>query len=120
MHYTQDEWDKLIPHFPPGTNVSGTVLACQRFGVFVRLDELPDVPSLLEIIHFDINETSPNQLIQFPIDYPAIGDRINARILAWSAKPNDVRLTQLSHLNWISTKATLPDAEEMGDNATLI
>ena len=109
MQYTQDEWDKLIAEFPPGTNVSGTVLACLRFGVFIRIDELPDVPSLLEIIHFDINETSPDHLIQFPTDYPTINARIKARILAWSAKTKDVRLTQLSHLNWISAKPSLPD-----------
>lgn len=105
MRYTQAEWDKLIAEYPPGTCVSGTVRACKRFGVFVLLDELPDVPCLLELIHFGINESSPLHSIQFPMDYPTVGDRITARILAWSEKTHDVRLTQLSQLNWIPGNA---------------
>lgn len=106
MRYTQAEWDKLIADYPPGTSVSGTVRACQQFGVFVLLDELPDVPCLLEIIHFGVNESFPRHPIQFPIDYPEVGSRIDARILAWSEKTHDVRLTQLSHLNWITGNAS--------------
>lgn len=112
--HTQDEWNLLISQHPPGTTVSGTVIGRQRFGVFVRLDDLADVPALLEIIHFEMNETSPNDVIPFPTGYPQIGDKIQARILAWCAKPNDVRLTQLSHLNWVSKRPTLADSENDG------
>lgn len=105
MRYTQDEWNKLIAGYSPGTSVSGTVCACERFGVFVLLDALPNVPCLLEVIHFAANESSTCQSIQFPVDYPLVGERINARILAWSEKPHDVRLTQLSHLNWVYSDA---------------
>lgn len=102
LQYTQDKWNQLISNYPPGTTVSGTVVEHQRFGVFVRLDDLPEVPALLEIIHFDVRESVPSHRIEFPADYPRIGDKIEARILAWCAKPNDVRLTQLSHMNWVS------------------
>ena len=112
MRFTQDEWDKLIADYPPGTCVSGTVRACQPFGVFVLLDDLPNVPCLLEIIHFAVNESSPGHSIRFPTDYPPVGDRINARILAWSVKTHEVRLTQLSHLNWIRPK---PAQSSSGD-----
>jgi len=101
LQFTQEQWDNLIAEYPPGTQVSGTVRACQRFGVFVLLDELPDVPTLLEVIHFNVNESSPDNRIRYPEEYPSIGDRITARVLAWSEKTKDLRLTQLSHLNWI-------------------
>jgi hypothetical protein len=44
--------------FPPGTPVWGVVTSCRVFGVFVRLDALPEVPALLELIHFAACETS--------------------------------------------------------------
>ena len=39
-----------------------------------------------------------------PKTIPAVGDEIEARILAYSMKPHDIRLTQLSHLEWIHSK----------------
>jgi ribosomal protein S1 len=86
--------------FPPGTPVGGVVTSCQIFGVFVRLDERPDVPALLEIIHFKVIESDPQRRIKFPADYPPVGARVDARILGWCFRPKDVRLTQLSHLDW--------------------
>lgn len=100
MEFTQEEWDALMVKYPPGTPVGGVVTSCQVFGVFVRLDLLPDVPCLLEIIHFKINETDPHHRISFPEDYPPVGARVDARILGWCLRPKDVRLTQLSHLDW--------------------
>jgi hypothetical protein len=100
MAFTQEEWDSLREAYPRGTPVSGVVTSCQVFGVFVRLDALPDVPALLELIHFAACETAPGHDIGFPADYPAVGARIDARILGWCLRPKDVRLTQLSHLEW--------------------
>lgn len=98
MDFTQKQWDALTAQYPPGTPVSGIVTACQVFGVFVRLDTLPDVPALLEVIHFRQIEAEPARRIQYPEDYPPVGSRIEARVLGWCLKPKDVRLTQLSHL----------------------
>jgi ribosomal protein S1 len=99
--FTQGEWDELMARYPPGTPVTGVVTSCHRFGVFVRLERLPDVPALLEIIHFRVRETDAEHRIEFPADYPCVGDRVEARILSWCLHPKDVRLTQLSHLDWI-------------------
>jgi ribosomal protein S1 len=96
--FTQQEWDALIARYPRGTPVSGVVVSVAPFGVFVRWDELPEVPALLEIIHFGVREADPPHRIEFPADYPPVGSRVEARILAWCLHPNDVRLTQLSHL----------------------
>lgn len=98
--YSQKEWDELIAKYPNGTLMSGTASNQQMYGVWVTLDELPEVPALLEIIHFEIIETDPEHKIQFPVDYPAVGASLKTRVLAWCEKPNDVRLTQLSHLEW--------------------
>jgi ribosomal protein S1 len=99
--YTQGEWDELVAKYPPGTPVAGAVTSCHAFGIFIRLEGLPDVPALLEIIHFRVRETEPDHRIEFPADYPSVGDRVEARILGWCLRPKDVRLTQLSHLDWI-------------------
>jgi hypothetical protein len=98
--HTQEEWDDLMNRFPPGTPISGHVVDRQLYGVWVSLDELPEVLALLEIIHFEIVESEPKHRIQFPDDYPAIGTPLKTRVLGWSLKPKDVRLTQLSHIDW--------------------
>ena len=100
MVFTQEEWDSLMGHYPPGTPVTGVITSCQVFGAFVRLDQLPDVTALLEIIHFKLIEDDPSHRIQYPADYPQVGSRVEARILAWCLYPKDVRLTQLSHSDW--------------------
>jgi ribosomal protein S1 len=100
MAFTQEEWDSLMTEYPPGTPVAGEVTSCQVFGVFVRLDQLPEVPALLEIIHFAVTETAPDHRMEFPADYPPVGSRLEARILGWCLHPKDVRLTQLSDLKW--------------------
>ena len=100
MEFTPERWAELIERYPPGTPVSGVVIACKVFGVFVQVSALPDVTALLELIHFRLVELEPKQRIRYPVDYPPVGSQIDARVLAWSLNPHDVRLTQLSHLNW--------------------
>ena len=104
--HTQDAWDELVRTYPPGTVVSGEVVASAPFGVFVRLDILPDVTALLEVIHFEsFHPTNrKDHPLYFPNDYPPIGSRLEARVLAWSERPKDVRLTQLPHLYWTQTQ----------------
>lgn len=98
--FTQSDWDSLAQRFPAGTTVIGTVTDCPIYGVWITLDGLPDVPALLEVIHFAILNTEPKHPIHHPDDYPRIGSRLEARILGWCATPKDVRVTQLSHLGW--------------------
>ncbi|ADG66948.1 RNA binding S1 domain protein [Planctopirus limnophila DSM 3776] len=86
--------------FPPGTPMTGQVIDTAVFGVFVRLDEIPDVKALLEIIHFGPLFTKPPGQNNFPEDYPQVGDQLKVRVLGWCLKPVDVRLTNLDHLEW--------------------
>jgi ribosomal protein S1 len=87
--FTQEEWDALMADYPPGTPVSGVVTSCQVFGVFVRLDRLPEVTALLEIIHFAVLEADPGHRLEFLADYAPVGARLEARILGWCLLPND-------------------------------
>lgn len=80
--------------------MSGKVSSQHVYGVWVTLNELPEVPALLELIHFEMIESHPEKRIQFPEDYPVVGSVISCRILGWCLLPKDVRLTQLSHLHW--------------------
>ena len=99
--FSQSEWDELTRRYPPGTPVAGTILSRHPFGVFVEWDAEPTVKVLLEIIHFSVIESDADRPVVFPDDYPDVGDRIDARVLAWCARPVDVRLTQLSPLKLI-------------------
>ncbi len=101
---SQEEWDELQATLPRGSQVRGKVISVHRFGVFVDIGLDPRIPVLLEIIHFKIRQHEPGHQISFPKDYPAVGNEIEARILAYSMKPHDIRLTQLSHLEWIHSQ----------------
>jgi DNA-directed RNA polymerase subunit E'/Rpb7 len=94
--------------------VTGKVISVHPFGVFVDIGLDPRIPVLLEIIHFKIREDDPEHRINSTEDYPAVGDEIEARILAYSLKPHDIRLTQLSHLEWIHSKC-LKEQQREGD-----
>jgi ribosomal protein S1 len=99
-----DEWDELMATLPRGSHVKGKVKSVHPFGVFVDIGLDPRIPVLLEIIHFKVIEDQPGHGINSADFYPAVGDLIEARILAYSLKPHDIRLTQLSHLEWIHSK----------------
>ena len=101
---SQEEWDELQATLPRGSHVKGRVVSVHRFGVFVDIGLDPRVPVLLEIIHFEVVEDQPGHRICFPDDYPAVGDEIEARILADSMMPYDIRLTQLVPLEWIHSR----------------
>jgi len=98
---SQPEWDELQEKLPRGSRVKGRVRSVHPFGVFVDIGLDPRIPVLLEIIHFKVIEEQPGHRIRSPEDYPKIGDEIEARILAYSMRPHDIRLTQLSHLEWV-------------------
>ncbi|RSK36070.1 S1 RNA-binding domain-containing protein [Hymenobacter metallilatus] len=94
--FTQAQWNSLVQQFPFGTRVHGTIVHVAQFGVFVQLDEFPDVDALLEVIQMPRVELQPFQRIIYPDDYPAIGTRNEAFILGWPEKLGQIRLTQLA------------------------
>jgi ribosomal protein S1 len=102
---------------PRGSRVKGRVVSVHPFGVFVDIGLDPRIPVLLEIIHFKIREERPRHRIHLPEDYPYVGDEIEARILAYSMKPHDIRLTQLSHLEWVHSRWLRKQSGAAGDEA---
>jgi ribosomal protein S1 len=101
---SQVEWEELQATLPRGSHVTGKVVSVHPFGVFVDIGLDPRIPVLLEIIHFKVIEDQPRHRINSAEDYPAVGDDVEARILAYSIKPHDIRLTQLSHLEWLHSR----------------
>ena len=80
--------------------MTGKVVSVHPFGVFVDIGLDPRIPVLLEIIHFKAVENEPGYRINPAEYYPAVGDEIEARILGYAMRPHDIRLSQLSHLEW--------------------
>lgn len=111
----QEEWDELQATLPRRSHVKGRVVSVHPFGVFVDIALDPRIPVLLEIIHFNVVEDQPGHRINSAEEYPAVGDEIEARILAYSMKPHDIRLTQLSHLDWIHSQWLKKQAQEPGE-----
>jgi ribosomal protein S1 len=89
--HSRKEWESLCRQFPAGTEVSGVVTRVELFGAFVRLDQMPDVTALLEVV--EIGEFS--RTLNYPEDYPFVGQSLRARILGWPARKfGQLRLTQ--------------------------
>jgi ribosomal protein S1 len=101
---SQEEWDELQTTLPRGSRVTGRVVTVHPFGVFVDIGLDPRIPGFLEIIPFKVIEDQPGHRINSAEGYPAVGDEIEPRILAYRMKPHDIRLTQLSHLEWIHSE----------------
>ena len=99
-----DEWAELKANLPRGSHVTGKVVSVHPFGLFVDIGLDPRIPVLLEIVHFKVIEDHPGHQLNSLEDYPAVGDEVEARILAYSTQPGDIRLTQLSHLEWIHSQ----------------
>jgi ribosomal protein S1 len=108
------EREELQANLPRGSHVRARVVSVHPFGVFVDIGFDPRIPVLLEINHFKIRQDEPEHRITFPDDYPAVGDEIEARILAYSLKFHDIRLTQVSHLEWIHSR-WLMELQELRD-----
>jgi ribosomal protein S1 len=101
---SQEEWDELQTTLPSGIQVRGRVVSAHPFSVFVDIGLDPLIPVLLEIIHLKVVQYQPGHRINAAEDCPAVGDEIDARILAYRMKPHDIRLTQLGHLEWIHSE----------------
>ncbi len=112
----QQEWEDLQASLPRGSRVRGRALSVHPFGVFVNIGLDRRIPVLLEIIHFKIIEDQPGYRICSPDDYPKVGEEVEARILAYSMKPHDIRLTQLSHLEWLHSRWLRKQTGEEGDD----
>lgn len=43
------EWSATVSALPVGTRITGQVVACRAFGVFIRIDDVPNALGLADI-----------------------------------------------------------------------
>lgn len=90
------EWDQVKAAVPVGAEVSGRVVACQPFGVFVDLGL--GFPGLLEVLEF----ADPAAQSRGEESFPAVGASVTAWVLQHVDHNRQLRLTQrrLSAEQW--------------------
>lgn len=75
-----DAWAATVASLPPGTPVTGEVVARQPFGVFIRVDSVPDALGLVELTCL------PDGVL------PACGTRVRGRVLDHVPRNRHVRV----------------------------
>ncbi|MEV8038906.1 hypothetical protein [Streptomyces sp. NPDC086182] len=69
-------WPAICQALPLGTKITGEVVGRQRFGVFLRIDEMPDATGLAEIT------AAPRNAV-----LPAMGESVSGQVI-WHADHN--------------------------------
>lgn len=69
-------WAETRQALPRGSQITGEVVGRQRFGVFVRINEVPDAMGLAEI-----TAAPPNAIL------PAVGEIVSGEVI-WHADHN--------------------------------
>lgn len=97
------EWERVKATVPIGAEVSGRVVACQPFGVFVDLGL--DFLGLLEIPELGDSAARSRGKVVFP----AVGAPLTARVLQHADHNQQLRLTQraLSDEQWEQVRGFL-------------
>jgi ribosomal protein S1 len=85
-----EEWAAVQARLGAGGAVRGPVIARRPFGVFVDIGA--GFPALLEVIQF---EHARERRYIFE-DYPAVGEMITARVVAFDDRNRQIGLTQLN------------------------
>jgi ribosomal protein S1 len=86
---SDDEWAAAETMLSPGVSVRGTVLSHRPFGFFVRLDDHPGVPGLVQVVDYKPDGVQPRYDQDRVLDppYPEIGTSITAAVL-WLRESN--------------------------------
>ena len=82
------DWERVKAAVPIGTEVSGRVVSCQPFGVFVGLGL--GFPGLLEVPEFGDAAARPRGADGFP----GVGEVLTARVLQHMNHNQQLRLTR--------------------------
>jgi ribosomal protein S1 len=82
------EWAAVPIRLGVGESVRGRVIARRPFGVLVDIGA--GFPALLEVIQFEDASKRRYKLE----DYPAVGDTITARVVAFNDRNRQIALTQ--------------------------
>ncbi|WP_222719963.1 hypothetical protein [Actinokineospora xionganensis] len=74
-------WAATVAALPLGTHITGEVIGRQRFGVFPRIEGVPDAVGLVEIIEM------PSE-----IDLPVMNALLSGTVIAHADHNNQVRI----------------------------
>jgi ribosomal protein S1 len=85
----KEDWERAKAALRPGDRISGVVVARYVFGVFIDIGV--GFPALLEVIQFD---PPPGRRPLDIEDYPAIGNSVTARVVAFNDRNRQIALTQ--------------------------
>jgi hypothetical protein len=93
---SDDAWAAAEATLSPSTRLTGTVLSHRAFGFFVRLDDHPDVPGLVEVVDYKPEGAQPRNDQNAVLDppYPDIGTPVTAEVL-WLRESNRQVLLRL-------------------------
>ncbi|MFE7839126.1 hypothetical protein ACFU53_24665 [Streptomyces sp. NPDC057474] len=74
-------WAATVAALPLGASIAGEVIGRQRFGVFIRVDGVPDAMALAEIT------VMPQRM-----DLPALGARLLGEVIGHAEHNHQVRV----------------------------
>ncbi|MFE0508639.1 hypothetical protein [Streptomyces sp. NPDC058964] len=72
----QESWEATVAAVPVGARITGEVIGRQRFGVFIRIDGVPNAIALAEITAMPLG-----------MDLPALGAFVRGEVI-WHAAHN--------------------------------
>ncbi len=91
-----DDWNLAKELIDLGSDVSGVVVHCEQFGVFLDLEV--GFPAILEVVRFKHTNRKP---LKYPQDYPNVGDIVHGRVFAFSDSFRQIALTQRPREDWM-------------------
>ncbi|KZB86580.1 hypothetical protein [Amycolatopsis regifaucium] len=77
----REAWTATIEALPLGTSVTGEVVGRQPFGVFVRIDGVPDAVGLAEVTAMPSDAS-----------LPAVGDTLVGEVMGYADHNHQVRI----------------------------
>ncbi|WP_406355433.1 hypothetical protein OHB56_23120 [Streptomyces sp. NBC_01635] len=81
LEQIRQEWPATVAALPVGTRITGQVVDCQPFGVFIRIDDVPNALGLA-----DIGSMPPGASL------PALGAQVSGKVV-WHTDYNyEVRI----------------------------
>ena len=83
----QSAWSEAVARLPFGSVVHGVVTQRWPFGVFVKMDEAPEVVAIVEI-----NNYRPHGGPVSPDELPAVGDRVEGVVVDHAEFNRQIRL----------------------------
>ncbi|MFJ8034048.1 hypothetical protein [Streptomyces sp. NPDC096032] len=80
-HQVRESWEATVAALPLGTHITGEVVGRRRFGVFLRMDGVPNAIALAEIT------AMPREM-----DLPALGAFVSGEVIRHADHNHQVKV----------------------------